>query len=863
MGSVIRSRAVSPELWWFQFSGDVDVTSAYDTSKYTFAGADQTLLLPLQVFFGDTADSVFVKTSPGTEQDYTITISGLLDLSGNIIEDIIDSLRPKILPAYPPVGIIDLLTNGEGWGSTLRAQTEHHESLSGISGFVGETEYPFTQSGENQSIYEFDTSQLEEPVDEFAIRPLVAPGHEGDFTEDQTADLVVSLLIARLPPELDNLRLLNPEREWDDTVTIIDGIITVGDMKPWRNYRGAELMIARFGDPEDLIGILPYYPPGANDPNDPNYDPEAPEDGSANPPWWEGPVLPEKMPFFPWSEIKPPGIELIDPGDCDPGFREPPIGPPEILIPPVEVQFPQIDLSEHDLPAGDHAIIARIYNEANDYNEYTLPLHIEVPVVVPGIGPIDRVKEVIVPVASHTEGESTVDHNIGNVIQDLLTLVNNSGQTFSATIHIPQDGGSLDIPLAQDTSDPNKYSAPMPEMTGPLFDSTLEFSLGGEPPSTIEFPLHEVSEEVISDIVLEDLDGNVPVAIGVANMYRIRASVQSRTPFNQVALRAGYHTISGQSVERDVRDWKFPYYLGHADFDFTVPGSEVLQWNPAGVIESWLMMQVVNAFGRRQESDEKTPIPPQETSERSIEESVKYYLDEYLARGLVYGTDSDKAPDKRPFDWGKGKLERIDEKFPDGIDEDDIVQDTRDFAGIDCSGLIYNVINYVRLEHGLPSLDEILGRDYTYSGSTLRDDEQFPELTEYYKPKAGAAAAPDPGNVRIKDLKAGDFMWGTPYGDGHYIMVKEVVENEDGTFDVVVEHSSGKDGDDGKDGPHEYTITSVDGDTGLHEIDESSIEVGVNRPDAAYEKEVLDEMEEVRRDKDLADEYEKEESGGG
>ncbi len=63
MGSVIRARAVSPELWWFQFSGDVDVTSAYDTSKYTFAGADQTLLLPLHVFFSDTADSVFVKTS--------------------------------------------------------------------------------------------------------------------------------------------------------------------------------------------------------------------------------------------------------------------------------------------------------------------------------------------------------------------------------------------------------------------------------------------------------------------------------------------------------------------------------------------------------------------------------------------------------------------------------------------------------------------------------------------------------------------------------------------------------------------------------------------------------------------------------
>jgi|GEM_PF-2739526 len=639
-------------------------------------------------------------------------------------------------------------------------------------------------------------------------------------------------------------------------------------MKPWRNYRGAELMIARLGDPEDLIPILPYYPPGANDPEDPNYDPEAPPDGSANPPWWEGPVLPEKLPFFPWDRVKPPAIDLFDPGDCDPGFQLPPEflgGPPELLIPPVQVPFPLINISEHDLPAGDHTIIARIYNEMNDYNEYTLPLHIEVPVEVPGIGPIDRVKDVIVPVASHTEGESTVDHNVGNIVQGLLTLVNNSGQTFSATVHIPQDGGSLDIPLTQDTTDPNKYSAPMPEMTGPLFNSTLEFSLGGEPPSTIEFPLHEVSEEVISDIVLEDLDGNVPDAIGVANMYRIRASVQSRTPFNQVALRVGYNTISGRSVEQDIRDWSFPYYLGHANFDFTVSGSEVLQWNPAGVIESWLMMQVVNAFGRRQESYEKTPVPPPETSERSIAESVKYYVDEYLARDLIYGIDSNKPVKKRPLRDGKAKLEEIDRKWPGGVPDSARIPGTEDFAGIDCSALVYNVIDYVRLEHDLPSLDEVLGSHYTNSGETLKNNDQFPELKEYYKPKAGAAATPDAGNVRIKDLKAGDFMYGKFGEYGHYLLVKEVEENEDGTYDAVISHSSSyiKEGTDDKNGPHEYRIDNVSGETGTHEVQEGDIEVEENRPDAEYEKDILHGMTKVRRDKDLAEEYEKEEAGSG
>ncbi|MCD6281979.1 N-acetylmuramoyl-L-alanine amidase [bacterium] len=500
MGSVIRSRAVSPELWWFQFSGDVDITSAYDTSKYTFAGADQTLLLPLQVFFGDTADSVFVKTPPGTEQDYTITISGLLDLSGDIIEDIIWSLMPKVLPAYPSVGILDLLTDGEGWGAKLRAQTEHHESLSGISGFVGETEYPFTQSPENSSLYEFDTSQLEEPVEEFAIRPLVAPGHEGEFTEDQTADLVVSLLIARLPPELDNLRLLNPERERDDTVTIIDGIITVGDMKPWRNYRGAELMIARLGDPEDLIPILPYYPPGANDPNDPNYDPEAPEDGSANPPWWIGPALPDKLPFFPWSEIKPPGIELIDPGDCDPGFREPPIGPPEILIPPVEVQFPQIDISEHDLPAGDHAIIARIYNESNDYNEYTIPLRIDPPVSYPSLV---------------TRGKNILVKRMSDIVAGFDLIA-----------------GGQEYPFIQDAKDPDAFSLDTSNIPPGIHDFRTNYEAGGS--DILLLTLREfVSRHRIPYFFLEDLLGEGR-RVNPSDNVRIRMKIEDILPIKGV-----------------------------------------------------------------------------------------------------------------------------------------------------------------------------------------------------------------------------------------------------------------------------------------------------------------------------------------
>ena len=67
--------------------------------------------------------------------------------------------------------------------------------------------------------------------------------------------------------------------------------------------RGMKVMIARL--PFDPSMLLPYFPPGANDPNDPNYDPEAPEDGSGNPDWWSLPPRPE-LPFYPWSPDAPP-----------------------------------------------------------------------------------------------------------------------------------------------------------------------------------------------------------------------------------------------------------------------------------------------------------------------------------------------------------------------------------------------------------------------------------------------------------------------------------------------------------------------------------------------------------------------------
>jgi len=386
MAEVLRSQALSAELWWFQFSSDVDIGSALGRQKYSFQGADETWLKVLQVYLGDTADSVFVKTSPATDQEYTATFTGFLDLSGDIIGDIIYSLMPRIMPAYPPAGIIDLSLDSEGWGARMRAATEHWEKLTGINGYAGALVYPFVHSQENPSIYELDTSELPEPVDEFAIRPIVAPGHENDFTPDQIADLVVPVAAPRHPPEFTNLRLHNPQRPWDDTITIIDGIIVFGEAGGWLKYRGMELMIARLGDPEDLLEILPYYPPGANDPNSPNYDPEAPPDGSANPPWWAKPIPPEKRPFYPWERDRPPAVELLDPADLDPGFALPcPYAPPDRVMPPITIPFPLMNLAELDLPAGDHTIIARIYNEANDYSEVQHQLLINPPVEYPSL----------------------------------------------------------------------------------------------------------------------------------------------------------------------------------------------------------------------------------------------------------------------------------------------------------------------------------------------------------------------------------------------------------------------------------------------------------------------------------------------
>lgn len=801
MGSVIRSRAVSPELWWFQFSGDVDITSAYDTSKYTFEGADQSLLRVLQVYFGDTADSVFVKTSPATEQEYTITISGLLDWQGDIIEDIIWSLMPKVLPAYPPVGILDLLTNGEGWGSKLRAQTEHHESLSGISGFIGETGYPFTQSVENPSIYEFDTSQLEEPVDEFAIRPLVAPGHENDFTEAQTADLVVSLLIARLPPELDNLRLLNPEREWDDTVTIIDGIITVGDMKPWRNYRGAELMIARFGNPEDLIPILPYYPPGANDPNDPNYDPEAPPDGSANPPWWEGPVLPDKLPFFPWDRVKPPAIDLFDPGDCDPGFREPPIGPPELLIPPVQVRFPQIDISEHDLPAGDHTIIARIYNESNDYNERTLPLRIDVPIDVPHLGAIGQIERNLGIIEGNEPGTYGIDQPYGTVTGGKVTLHNRSGQAFSGTLHIPINGGQNDVPLTEDPPGSNTHKADVSDQDLPSIDSTLEYTLGAADPVTVNFPLFETSEDAhVHGFRITDSNGQVPAEINPVERYSVEGVVSVRRQIKRYRLNGNYRGASGRTGESVIGERTVLPYETLDGFLFDLQGSDVIELTGGsdGIDERWLAIEVERADGQWIEAEETLSIPHPAWSEElqdSISEDVQWYIDSPI--GYHYGGKA------TPGNYKSNHEESM-------------------YRGVDCSGFVFNILDRALKKLGIHS-DGLAG---VWKDSCL---EHAQSRSDYACGCWGSPVGNDPhlwnyidedskDNPDVQDLQAGDILhWnkGEHEGEeGHYEIIEDV-EKTNGTYNVTVAHSNGSQG------PHRYTIEGVQGDKGIKDADSS------------------------------------------
>lgn len=212
MASLIGSRAVSPELWWFAFSADINIASAQDRLKYSFVGANQVMLHVLQVFLGDTANSVFVKTSPAIGQLYTITISGLLDLEGETVDDIIAELLPDILPAYPPTGIISLSADGEGWGSKLRANTEYWSKLIGINGIVGAMVYPFAHSIENPADYELDTAVLGEPVSELAIRPIVMPQHASEFTADQTADLVVAIPSPRLLPDFSDLYIRNTSR---------------------------------------------------------------------------------------------------------------------------------------------------------------------------------------------------------------------------------------------------------------------------------------------------------------------------------------------------------------------------------------------------------------------------------------------------------------------------------------------------------------------------------------------------------------------------------------------------------------------------------------------------------------------------
>lgn len=262
-----------------------------------------------------------------------------------------------------------------------------------------------------------------------------------------------------------------------------------------------ELMIARLGDPEDLIEILPYYPPGANDPNDPNYDPEAPEDGSANPPWWEKPALPDKRPFFPWDAKKPPAVELLVPGDFDPGFAKPcPYAPPDIVIPPVNVLFPEIDIAELELPAGDHTIIARIYNELNEYTESTLPLPIIPPVIAPGVV---------------TKGRRVIAERMSEIVASLALIAS-----------------EVEYPFSQDTGNPDLFSLDTSDIPSGIHDLRANYSGSGS--GSMLLTLRDFASRYrIPYFTVEDLIGEGR-DLHPADRVRIKAKIQDILPIKGV-----------------------------------------------------------------------------------------------------------------------------------------------------------------------------------------------------------------------------------------------------------------------------------------------------------------------------------------
>jgi len=370
-----------------RFPEDIDPGSALDPGNWSIIGNDSTPLpidniLPAYPPFS--WRDFFVQTRRPTDQEYSLTVSGLTGPEGNPLDPFTHSWIPLQPPTeYLTDGIMNPSLDGRYYGSRVEiAIFRYPEWVTNVLGIDSDqNEYPFTQDPNDSRYWSFDTSQLPGPDEGFRVQPVPAEGHEEDFTGDELAIITIPLLPSPFPPWMREVMISNQTRPGASTFYPTDTIVPTAFVHADR-IRGAKVMIARI--PFDPSILLPYYPPGANDPNDPNYDPEAPEDGSGNPDWWSLPPRPD-FPYYPWSpDAPPPWMPRPMSAAASPWEDQVlPAYPPDIGKDEMwQIELPSFKPIDHDLGPGSYDLIVEVYDHENKKSDYILPFIIDYPAII-------------------------------------------------------------------------------------------------------------------------------------------------------------------------------------------------------------------------------------------------------------------------------------------------------------------------------------------------------------------------------------------------------------------------------------------------------------------------------------------------
>lgn len=799
------------------FPEDVSPTDAADRTKWSIVGTDHQMLpiesiLPahppapimpayppypgeiLPAYPPISIRDYLVFTGLPTNQPYNLTVVGLTSPDGTLFPPFTWNWTPMQPPtAYPSDGIMKPSVDGDSVGSRIQIAIPPvpPDWLIHVKGLGSDnTEYPFTRDPNDGRYWFLHTMPIKTADPGFKVRPIPDPAHVNDFSGGQLADLHLPLLQSPFAPQMLAGALRNMTRPDENVFYPTDQIGGTISARA-DQIRGLRVRLLRG---EEVIGtILPYYPPGANDPNNPNYDPQAPANGSGNPLSYLLPPKPN-LPFHPWiPDQGPPWLPCPSPININEliGGILPAYPPGVNAGEPWGLAIPPFKPSDLNLTPGQYQAIIEAFDEADRSTRFEMPFSVELPVEIPGVGKV---------------GPSLFDYDLdGNLYASFGTMQNGRIRlhTWDASVQgmnliYERQGVSQQEPLTEDANAPGYWSLD----TGPLglsndekANAQLETTFAGTPPHSVrtDFPLFEPPTALDPSVSLTDWAGQTPLVMDPWETYRISVGNVFMHRGETVDVFAAYVDQNGNPRQAPLGSHRAEGTT--TDFSFSRTGSDLnVSFGGQGTSDRKIVAVHTLADGSTRTGYQSVAA---QTPSKSFEQAVSDATQEYL----------DLDPGKRHYKW-KSKLSAAELEHSSAPN------------GVDCSGMYFQVLHKALVESGVArgGMNDVFanssnpsGNQFTptnWGGEDVRDNKIFKDVDSANKT-----------NPRIKDLRVGDAIdYNVPPDPqthqrrGHVSFISKIQEStQNEHLEVTVAQSAGR-----FDGPHESTfdVSKVDYENG-------------------------------------------------